>query len=92
MESRIQFRINEDTKKLAQIAAERRGITISDACRRLTEDLADEQKEIEEHENWLQEEVNNAYIKLNSGKSEFYSNETAKSMMALRKKRIQNKR
>ncbi|MBO1375546.1 hypothetical protein BVH61_18845, partial [Vibrio cholerae] len=35
MESRIQFRVDESVKKLAQAAAERRGITLSDACRDL---------------------------------------------------------
>lgn len=81
MESRIQFRIDEETKKLAQRSAERRGMTLSDACRDLAEDLAKEQMSINNHESWLLEQVENAYEKMSLGKSEFISNDMANSMM-----------
>ena len=41
MDTRIQFRVDEETKRLAQIMAESQGRTLSDACRELTEELAD---------------------------------------------------
>jgi hypothetical protein len=38
----LDFRIDEETKRLAQKAIERKGSTLSDACRNFTEQLADE--------------------------------------------------
>lgn len=92
MEARIQFRVDEETKKLAQTAAERRGITISDACRELTEELAAEQREVEDHHSWLQQEVESAYKKINTGRAEFVSNSRAKEIMAARKAAIKAKK
>ncbi|WP_198341864.1 type II toxin-antitoxin system TacA family antitoxin [Oceanisphaera avium] len=37
MDTRIQFRVDEETKRLAQQMAESQGRTLSDACRELTE-------------------------------------------------------
>lgn len=91
MESRIQFRIDNDVKKLAQVAAERLGITLSDACRDLTISLAEEQKKLEGHDEWLTKEINKAYEKMEAGKTEFYSSESAEQIMALRKKRTKAK-
>lgn len=87
MESRIQFRINNETKRLAQITAEKKGFTISDACRKLTEDLAAEQEEAEQHDEWLIKEVNKVYDKIDTGKVEFFSHEAAKRIMKERMKR-----
>ncbi len=42
METRIQFRIAEDTKRLAQQLAESQGRTLSDACRELAEQMAEQ--------------------------------------------------
>ena len=42
MDTRIQFRVDEETKRLAQIMAESQGRTLSDACRELTEELAEQ--------------------------------------------------
>ena len=44
METRIQFRIDEQTKHLAQQQAESEGRTLSDACRQLAEQLASERR------------------------------------------------
>jgi antitoxin component of RelBE/YafQ-DinJ toxin-antitoxin module len=84
METRIQFRVDENVKKLAQLSAERKGFTLSDAFRKLTEDLAREQREIEDHQRWLIKEVEKAYDKVASGKAEFVSNETANAMVQRR--------
>lgn len=81
MESRIQFRVSNETKRLAQISAKKKGVTLSDACRKLTEDLASEQKKAEQHDSWLIEEVNKVYEKINSGEAEFISNDAAKQIM-----------
>ena len=39
MDTRTQFRVDEETKRLAQIMAESQGRTLSDACRELTEEV-----------------------------------------------------
>ncbi|MEZ9594463.1 type II toxin-antitoxin system RelB/DinJ family antitoxin [Shewanella sp. 10N.261.52.F9] len=81
MEARVQFRINEETKKLAQRSAERKGMTLSDAYRGLTEELAREQEAIDAQESWLIKEIDKAYEKLSSGKAEFISNDATNAIM-----------
>ncbi|MUH72055.1 type II toxin-antitoxin system RelB/DinJ family antitoxin [Psychrosphaera haliotis] len=88
MDTRIQFRIDEDVKKLAQKMAESQGRTISDACRELTEQLAEQQRLKTSHDSWLTEQVNQAFEKLDSGRSKFIEHEVAKSAMAQRKAKI----
>ena len=78
MDTRIQFRVDEETKRLAQLMAESQGRTLSDACRELTEELATEQ-------------VNAAFSKLDSGKSEFVTHEEASLDMEARKMKIRNR-
>ncbi|RUO69485.1 type II toxin-antitoxin system RelB/DinJ family antitoxin [Idiomarina ramblicola] len=81
METRIQFRIDEQTKHLAQQQAESEGRTLSDACRQLAEQLASERRKQLSQDSWLTEQVNQAFQKLESGQSEFMDNEQAKSRM-----------
>ncbi|EKK5437249.1 type II toxin-antitoxin system RelB/DinJ family antitoxin [Enterobacter hormaechei] len=88
METRIQFRINEETKRLAQQSADRRGVTLSDACRKFTEELADEQLKVETQEQWLKHEVERAFAKLESGQAEFFAHADAKQLMQRRKEAI----
>lgn len=88
METRIQFRISEETKRLAQQSADRRGVTLSDACRKFTEELADEQLKVESQEQWLKHEVERAFSKLESGQAEFFSHTDAKELMHRRKEAI----
>ena len=90
MDTRIQFRVDEETKRLAQTMAESQGRTLSDACRELTEELAAQQRKIITHDQWLTEEVNAAFNKLESGQSEFVSHEEANLDMEARKMRIRN--
>lgn len=91
MDTRIQFRVDEQTKRLAQRMAESQGRTLSDACRELTEELAEQQRKIITHEQWLTEQVNEAFSKLESGQSEFISHEQASLNMEARKVKIRNK-
>ncbi len=91
MDTRIQFRVDEETKRLAQLMAESQGRTLSDACRQLTEELANEQRKIMSHDSWLTEQVNQAFDKLDSGNSVFISNDDAKTQMAERKARIRSR-
>ncbi|NWO06718.1 MAG: type II toxin-antitoxin system RelB/DinJ family antitoxin [Alteromonadaceae bacterium] len=81
METRIQFRIDEQTKHLAQQQAKSEGRTLSDACRQLAEQLASERRKQLSQDSWLTEQVNQAFQKLESGQSEFMDNEQAKNRM-----------
>lgn len=71
METRIQFRIDEETKRLAQTMAESQGTTLSGACRALAEELANQQRKRLSHNQWLAEQVEQAFEKLESNQSEF---------------------
>lgn len=88
MDTRIQFRVDEDVKKLAQEMAESQGRTISDACRELTEQLAEQQRKKASHDTWLTDQVNQAFLKMESGNSKFVDHETAKTSMEQRKAKI----
>lgn len=91
MDARIQFRVDESTKRLAQQMAESQGRTLSDACRELTEQLAAEQRKKMSHGTWLTEQVNQAFNRLDEGKSVFIDHDSAKSQMAERKAKIRNR-
>lgn len=91
MDTRIQFRVDEETKRLAQQMAESQGYTLSDACRDLTEKLAEQQRKAMAHETWLTKQVNQAFEKLNSSKSVFVEHDQAKSRMAEHKAKIRGK-
>lgn len=91
MDTKIQFRVDEETKRLAQQMAESQGRTLSDACRELTEQLAEQQRKALSHDTWLTEQVNLAFAKYDSGKANFVDNNTAKSQMAARKAKIRSR-
>lgn len=90
MDTRIQFRIGEETKRLAQQMAESQGRTISDACRALTEEMADQQRKLLSHDTWLSEQINSAFEKLEAGESVFIEHEQAKTHMEERKAKIRS--
>ncbi|MGB1173474.1 MAG: damage-inducible protein J, partial [Marinobacterium sp.] len=71
MESRIQFRVDEETKQLAQKMAASQGRTLSDACRELTEQLAEEQRKVTNQESWLANQINEAFAKYDAGNVTF---------------------
>lgn len=91
METRIQFRIAEETKHLAQQMAESQGRTLSDACRKLIEQLAEQQRKAMTHDTWLSDQVNIAFEKFDSGKANFIEQQDAKSQMEHRKNKIRNR-
>lgn len=91
MNTRIQFRVDEETKRLAQQMAESQGRTLSDACRELTEQLAEQQRKALSHDAWLTEQVNLAFDKFDSGRAVFVDHESAKNRMAARKAKIRNR-
>ena len=91
MDTRIQFRVDEETKRLAQLMAESQGRTLSDACRELTEELAAQQRKAMTHDVWLTEQVNHAFEKLESGTASFVTHKDAKVTMEERKSKIRNR-
>lgn len=91
MDTRIQFRVDEETKRLAQQMAESQGRTLSDACRDLTEQLAEQQRKAMSHNAWLTEQINSAFEKLDSSESTFVGHEEAKSRMAAHKVKIRSR-
>lgn len=91
MDTRIQFRVDDEIKRLAQQMAESQGRTLSDACRELTEQMAEQQRKTLSHDAWLTEQVNLAFEKYDSGKAVFIDNESAKSRMEARKARIRSR-
>jgi len=88
MDTRVQFRIDEETKRLAQQMTESQGRTLSDACRDLAEQLADQQRKSESHDTWLTEQVDLAFEKFNTGRSTFIEHDQAKTRMTERKAKI----
>ena len=91
METRIQFRVDEETKRLAQQMTESQGRTISDACREFTEQLADQQRKALSQDAWLTKQVNLAFEKLDSNNSDFMDHDAAKNEMIKRKEKIRNR-
>lgn len=91
MDTRVQFRVDEETKRLAQQMTESQGRTLSDACRALAEQLADQQRKANSHDAWLTEQVNAAFEKLDNGDATFTEHEQAKSSMEERKAKIRAK-
>ena len=91
MDTRIQFRVDEETKRLAQLMAESQGRTLSDACRELAEGLAEEQRKAMSHDAWLSEQINAAFDKFDNGKSNFIVHDEAKTLMETRKQKISNR-
>lgn len=92
MDTRIQFRIDEETKRLAQQMAESQGRTLSDACRELAEGLAEEQRRTINHDAWLSGQINAAFDKLDNGKANFIVHDEAKTLMEARKQNIRNRK
>ena len=91
MDTRIQFRVDEKTKHLAQQMTESQGRTISDACRDLTEQLADQQRKAASHDAWLTEQVNLAFDKIDTGEAVFIEHDQAKLRMIERKAKIRSR-
>ena len=70
---------------------ESQGRTLSDACRDLAEELAEQQRKAVSHNTWLTEQVNLAFEKLDTGKSIFIEHGQAKVQMAERKSKIRGR-
>ncbi|MEP3349578.1 MAG: type II toxin-antitoxin system RelB/DinJ family antitoxin [Marinomonas sp.] len=92
MDTRIQFRVDEETKRLAQMMTESQGRSLSDACRAMTEQLANEQRKRMSHDSWVTEQVNLAFERLDQGTAEFVTQEEANAQMEDFKAKIRARR
>ena len=92
MDTRIQFRVDEETKRLAQMMTESQGRSLSDACRAMTEQLANEQRKRMSHDSWVTEQVNLAFERLDQGTAEFVTQEEANAQMENFKAKIRARR
>lgn len=90
MQTRIQFRIEENTKRLAQQMTESQGRTLSDACRELISQLAEQQENKVSHDQWLSEQVHAAFEKLQAEQSVFLPHDDAKLSMESIKAKIRS--
>jgi antitoxin component of RelBE/YafQ-DinJ toxin-antitoxin module len=91
MDTRFQFSVDDETKRLAQQMAESQGRTLSDACRELAEGLAEAQRKTISHDAWLSEQINAAFDKFDNGKANFIVHDEAKILMEARKQKIRNR-
>jgi antitoxin component of RelBE/YafQ-DinJ toxin-antitoxin module len=91
METRIQFRIDEETKRLAQQMAESQGMTLSEACRKHTELLAEQQRMKSSHDQWLAAQVERAFAKLERGDAQFVDSDKADQMLQEFKQQLGSK-
>lgn len=91
MDTKFHFRLDENTKLMAQRAAESRGKTLSEACRDFAEQLAREVEPLTKHEKWLKKQVESAMSKIDSGRAKFTSNDEVKKLMELKKAAIRDK-
>lgn len=91
MDTRIQFRVDEETKYLSQKMAESQGRTLSDACREFIEQLAEQQRKILSHDAWLTNQINLAFERLDTGTASFIDHENTKAQMTDRKAKIRRR-
>lgn len=92
--STIHFRIDEETKRLAMLAAQRQQVSLTELMRQRAEELAAEERaqQCQSDDEWLEQEINEAFSRYHKGKSEFISNDEMKHRMeALKAQAAQGK-
>lgn len=82
--STIHFRIDEEIKRLAMLAAERKKTTLTDVMRKRAEELAAEELRMQStvEDVWLEAEIAQAFSRFETGDTLFISDEDAASRMA----------
>ncbi|SCC69911.1 hypothetical protein GA0061070_11022 [Kosakonia oryziphila] len=89
MSSTIHFRIDEETKRLAMQAAERRQVSLTALMRQRAEELAAEERRHQnsEHEGWLEVQIAQAFSRYEAGEGEYISNDEMENRMKALKQR-----
>ena len=75
METRVQFRIESETKKMAKQALEKKGISLSDALRAFLDKLAATEKVM------TKEEIEETFSRVEKGEIRYYSEDEADERM-----------
>lgn len=81
METRVQFRIESETKQLAKQALEKKGISLSDALRAFLDKLAVTEKVMTKEETWLKEQIEETFARVDRGEIRYYSEDEADERM-----------
>lgn len=73
--STIHFRIDEETKRLAMQAAERKKMSLTEIMRQRAEELAAEERQYQdgEHDAWLEQQIAAAFSRYDAGEGHFIS-------------------
>lgn len=90
METRVQFRIESETKELAKQALDKKGISLSDALREFLNKLASTEKSMTKEEIWLKEQIEDTFARVNSGEIRYYTEDEADERMDRFISRIEN--
>ena len=79
----IHFRIDEKTKRLAMQAAERQKMSLTELMRQRAEELAAEELNYQSsaHDEWLEQQIMDAFSRHDTGDSVFISNDEMNSHM-----------
>lgn len=81
METRVQFRIESETKRLAMQALDKKGISLSDALRSFLDKLAAGEKVMTKEETWLKEQIDDTFNRIEAGDVRYYSEEETNEKM-----------
>lgn len=81
MNTRIQFRIEVETKSLAMQALEKKGISLSTALREFIKNLAQTETNMQQSEDWLKAQISETYNSIERGEYQYYSEEDAEAMI-----------
>lgn len=75
--STIHFRIDEETKRLAMQAAERKKMSLTEIMRQRAEELAAEERQYQdgEHDAWLEQQIAAAFSRYDAGEGNFISDD-----------------
>lgn len=81
METRVQFRIELETKSLAKQALDKKGISLSNALRSFLERLASTETVMSNEETWLKAQIEETFERIDSGEVRYFSEVQAEDMM-----------
>lgn len=81
METRVQFRVESETKNLAMKALDKKGLSLSDALRSFLEKLASTEKVMSKEETWLKAQIQETFENVERGDVRYYSEEEAEDRM-----------
>jgi antitoxin component of RelBE/YafQ-DinJ toxin-antitoxin module len=91
VETRVQFRIEYETKSLAKKALGKKGLSLSDALRAFLEKLASTEKNMTKEETWLKEQIEETFSRVDNGDVRYFSEDEVEERMNSFIANIENK-